>query len=471
MAPNLGRLGVAAVMCGVALLTGTDGVLAGPIPAASAQMTAPATNDAYLGLQWNLAQVGAAQAWATSTGRGIDIGVVDTGVDLSHPDLAGKVAASTDCTSAGGDPSRCSGTGQDDNGHGTHVAGIAAADTGNGIGVAGMAPDARLVVAKALDHSGSGNFASVNAAIMWVVNHGARVVNLSLGVQSSASGNQSPGPQSIAPGIEYAWSHGAVPVLAAGNTAKGQPATTATSYLGLDAIVVGATGRDGQVASYSSPLATAKWAVVAPGGSGYSSTGAPYCGPGREQDNCIISTYLGPGTQGAYAWDEGTSMAAPMVSGTVALLLALGETPSQAVRAILASAQSGVACGYGCAGRLDAARAVTEGVRVASTPGTLPGGVTSASSIGAVPGPSPTGPGTGPHTLAQPQRSADRAFPPGSAHLALLSPAAPSAPRAGVVVGAVTTLVLLALAVGLSTRRSGWRLRRPRPGQPPWPEA
>ncbi|MHB1486823.1 MAG: S8 family serine peptidase, partial [Acidimicrobiales bacterium] len=423
--PKLARLGLAgaaAVIGWLGLLAGADGGLASPIPAASAQTTGiPATNDTYLGLQWNLAQVGAAQAWATSKGRGIDIGVVDTGVDLSHPDLAGKVVASTDCTSAGGDPNRCSGTGQDDNGHGTHIAGIAAADTGNGIGVAGMAPDAKLVVAKALDRSGTGNFASVNAAIMWVVNHGARVVNLSLGVQNSVSNNQSPGPQSIGPGIEYAWSHGAVPVLAAGNTAKGQPATTATSYLGLNAIVVGATGRDGQVASYSSPLATAKWAVVAPGGSGYSSTGAPYCGPGREQENCIISTYLGPGAQGAYAWDEGTSMAAPLVSGTVALLLGLGETPSQAVRAILASAQSGVACGYGCAGRLDAARAVTEGVKVASTPGTLPGGVTSASSVGAVPGP-----GTSPRTMAQPQRSADPALPPGSAHLALLSPGAPS---------------------------------------------
>src|SRR5947199_1324066 len=81
--------------------------------------------------QWALAQVGAPQAWARTTGAGVRIGIVDTGVDLLHEDLTGKIMAATTCIGAAGDPARCAGTGADDNGHGTHVAGIAAAVRGN----------------------------------------------------------------------------------------------------------------------------------------------------------------------------------------------------------------------------------------------------------------------------------------------------------------------------------------------------
>ncbi|MGH9300803.1 MAG: S8 family serine peptidase [Acidimicrobiales bacterium] len=485
------KVGLAVVMTvGLAVGLAAPQALALNVPIGSGLPGAgPAyPNDTYYGLQWNLAQVHAPQAWKVTKGHGIDIGLVDTGVDLSHPDLAGKIVASTDCTSAGGDPSKCHGTGQDDNGHGTHVAGIAAASTDNGIGVAGMAPEAGLVVAKALDHNGTGNFANVNAAIIWVVNHGARVVNLSLGIQGGTPSAKDPGPQSIAPGIEYAWRHGAVPVLAAGNTARGHPVTTASSYQGLDAIVVGATGRDGQVASYSSPLATAKWAVVAPGGSGYDTKGAPYCGAGREQTNCVISTYLGPGQDGAYAWDEGTSMAAPVVSGTVALLLSLGETPAQAVRAILDSAQGGVACGYGCAGRIDAGAALTAGVRAASIPGPLPGGISSAGSTN--PGRSgipPSNPGAG-SPSPSPGRSGS-GTPAPSAGSGGLTPALTAPPvhggepatlafdpsrgasrQAGIWVGALVTLALLAMAVMTVLGRRGAPLPhsgtggRPEPG-------
>ncbi|HEV7863983.1 MAG TPA: S8 family serine peptidase, partial [Acidimicrobiia bacterium] len=110
-------------------------------------------NDQEIRSQWALAQVGAPQAWARTTGAGIRIGIVDTGVDVAHEDLAGKVVAHTDCVGAAGDPARCSGSGQDDNGHGTHVAGIAAALRGNGLGIAGIAPDAELVTAKVVSAS------------------------------------------------------------------------------------------------------------------------------------------------------------------------------------------------------------------------------------------------------------------------------------------------------------------------------
>src|SRR5437868_4855227 len=108
----------------------------GLAPAGSAR----ADDDGEVRSQWALTQVGAPQAWALTTGAGLRIGVVDTGVDIGHEDLAGKVVASTNCIGAAGVPARCSGTGQDDNGHGTHVAGIAAAVRGNGLGIAGIAP-------------------------------------------------------------------------------------------------------------------------------------------------------------------------------------------------------------------------------------------------------------------------------------------------------------------------------------------
>ena len=176
-----------------------------------------APNDPLYSAQWGVAMVGGPQAWATSTGRGITIGVVDTGIDLTHEDLAAHVTASTDCVGSNGDPTQCHGTGQDDNGHGTHVAGIAAAVSDNKLGIAGMAPDARLVVAKVLDSGGGGSLADVNAGIEWVVDHGAKVVNLSLGDPNMLFTTQY--NATLQQGIEYAWSKGAVPVLASGNSA------------------------------------------------------------------------------------------------------------------------------------------------------------------------------------------------------------------------------------------------------------
>ncbi|HEX2062885.1 MAG TPA: S8 family serine peptidase, partial [Acidimicrobiales bacterium] len=223
------------------------------------------SNDPAFSQQWALSQIGAAAAWGTSTGAGVTIGIVDTGVDLSHEDLAGRVVAHTDCVGSGGDPGRCAGSGQDPHGHGTHVAGVAAAVKDNRRGVAGVAPDARLVVARVLGPDGSGKTSDATAGIKWVVDHGARVVNLSFGDEGlvALSGT------SLREGVDYAWSHGAVPVLAAGNTnLLGLGLVGGGDYRGLKAVVVGATTRSGTVAGYSSPLRNAAWSVVAPGGSG-----------------------------------------------------------------------------------------------------------------------------------------------------------------------------------------------------------
>jgi subtilisin family serine protease len=302
---------------------------------------ASATNDTYFSRQWALSQIGAPQAWTRSTGGGVTIGIVDTGVDLTHPDLAGKVAATADCVNhpctAGG--------GQDTHGHGTIVSGIAAAVTNNGKGVAGVAPDARLVVAKVLNSAGEGRVEDINNGIRWVVDNGARVVNLSVGdpnfLISSVLGTP------LRSGIEYAWSRGAVPVLASGNYATGVGDLGTENYGAINALVVGATDRAGNVPSYSSAVGNAKWGLVAPGGAG--SGGA---------DSNVISTFPVASGGSGYASAAGTSMAAPHVSGAVALLLAQGLSPTAAVSRILGTLDKSQACGRGCQGRLNVAAAV-----------------------------------------------------------------------------------------------------------------
>jgi len=302
---------------------------------------ASATNDTYFSRQWALDQIHAAQAWTRSTGAGITIGIVDTGVDLTHPDLAGKISITADCV---GHPCTVGG-GQDTHGHGTIVSGIAAASTGNGKGIAGVAPDARLAVAKVLNSKGEGRVDDINNGIRWVVDNGAKVVNLSLGdpnfMVSSVLGSP------LRSGIEYAWSKGAVPVLASGNYATASGDLGTENYGNLDALVVGATDKAGNVPSYSSAAGNAKWGLVAPGGSG---TGGA--------DENVISTFPVGRNGTGYASAAGTSMAAPHVSGTIALLLAQGLSPTAAVNRLLSTLNKSTPCGRGCQGRLDAAAAV-----------------------------------------------------------------------------------------------------------------
>jgi subtilisin family serine protease len=327
------RRRIVAVFAGIALVAGFS-------------PPARAANDPDFDKQWGLTAIGGPAAWAKTTGAGVRIGIVDTGVDLTHEDLAGHIVESTNCVAADGDQSKCKGSAQDDFGHGTHVAGIAAAIRDNGHGIAGVAPDAEIVVAKVFDGA-TASASDVTAGIKWVVDHGAKVVNLSLGgavfVVAATFGSE------LTQGVEYAWSHGAIPVVASGNDDLFGAGIGSSQYGEMNALVVGATGRDDQVASYSSPTGNAKWAVLAPGGTG-----------GRADDGSnIYSTFWTKGKTNSYGYLAGTSMATPHVVGAIALLLAQGLTKEQAVERLLSTVDAND-CGANsdhCQGRINVARA------------------------------------------------------------------------------------------------------------------
>lgn len=314
--------------------------------------TGDVANDA--GLQWNLDRVAAGPAWATSTGAGTTIAVIDSGVALDHEDLAGQLAPGVACRDTGGDPARCSGSAQDDDGHGTHVAGVAAAATGNGTGIAGVAPGARIIPVKVLFSAcetcqSTGEAEDVSAAVRWAADQGATVINLSLGSTASAVFGQG-----FAEAVRYAWAQGSIPVVAAGND------YVLTTDLGdAPAVVVSATDRDDRAPEYSNGVGEARWAVAAPGGDG--SDTAESCSQQGEPRG-ILSTYWSSGDPtGGYACLSGTSMAAPHVSAALAVLRAAGLGPDEAVQRLLDTAvdlgDPGPDALFG-AGRIDIAAAV-----------------------------------------------------------------------------------------------------------------
>lgn len=333
-------------------------------PAAAGQ-SGDVANDT--GLQWNLDRIGAEAAWETARGDGTTIAVVDSGVALEHEDLAGQLVEGVACRGTDGDPSRCEGSPGDDDGHGTHVAGVAAAATGNQLGIAGVAPGARVMPVKVLFRAcdtcqSTGEADDVAAAVRWAAEHGADVINLSLG--STTSAVFGPG---FADAVRDAWALGAIPVVAAGNDY-----VLTADLAGAPAVVVSATDRDDRAPGYSNGVGAARWAVAAPGGDG-SDTPASCSQQGEPRG--ILSTFWSStdGTS-AYACLSGTSMAAPHVSGALAVLRSAGLSPEEAVQRLLDTATDLGDPGddplFG-AGRVDLAAAV-EGIAVPASPTTEP---------------------------------------------------------------------------------------------------
>lgn len=308
-------------------------------------------NDA--GLQWNLGRIGAEQAWAAGTGAGTTIAVVDSGVALEHEDLITKLDPGVACRDTGGDPARCTGSPADDDGHGTHVAGVAGAATGNGLGVAGAAPGARIIPVKVLFRAcdtcqSTGEAEDVSAAVRWAADHGATVINLSLGSTTSSVFGEG-----FAEAVRYAWDRGSIPVVAAGND------YVLTADLGdAPAVVVSATNRDDVAPEYSNGVGDARWAVSAPGGDG--SDTPESCSQQGEPRGILSAYWSAADPTGAYACLSGTSMAAPHVSAALAVLRGAGLPPAVAVQRLLDTAvdlgDPGPDAIFG-AGRLDLAAA------------------------------------------------------------------------------------------------------------------
>jgi subtilisin family serine protease len=249
------------------------------------------TNDAYSGYQWamNPANTSFLNAWSVTKGAGVTVAVVDTGVDASHPDLAGRVLPGHEFLNGGGIDQAVSPM-NDNCGHGTHVAGTIAANAQNGLGIAGAAPGVMILPVRVLNCGGWSS--DVAKGITWAANQGARVINLSVG---------GPGPdKALLAAVRYARKKGAVVVAAAGNN-HGQCTSgkNRTSYPGATtgAIGVGAVDSNLQHACFSNT-------------GSYVDLAAPGVG--------ILSTL--PNSQYA-AWN-GTSMATPHVAAAAALVLA-----------------------------------------------------------------------------------------------------------------------------------------------------
>jgi len=268
---------------------------------------------------WNVIRSGARSAWDISKGSGAEVAVIDSGIEVTHPDLAGRLVGTLACT-----PNCGPGSVQDDNGHGTHVSGLACGDTDNGYGVASIGFDCNLWVAKVSLCS------SVAQAVVTAANRSADAINLSLGGCDSG----------LSAAVDYAWANGSVPVAAGTNTPvpeganfpaqRIQPEGSGPDLNAGRGLVVTAAAYSGQRAPFAQ--ATTGVSVAAFGASSGSIGGRqgilstwPQDPPSIEtgtlipfQPGCNCRTALGGDDRFAYL--VGTSMAAPQVAGLVALM-------------------------------------------------------------------------------------------------------------------------------------------------------
>jgi serine protease len=285
----------------------------------------------YAEKQWHLKKVGAERAWEYACGEGVTVAVVDTGIACydKAPFMKGSDLAGTSCTS-GWNFVDDRAEAWDDQGHGSHVAGTIAQTTNNGKGVAGLAYCATLMPVKVLSKHGWGTTANVAEGIRFAADHGAQVINLSLGGPIKS--------QILEDAVKHATAKGALVVAAAGNSGKsvGYPAAYP------EVVAVSATDSNDNIAWFSS-----RGPQIAIGAPGVAVTQQTICNNGR--DKCeVFGTF------------NGTSMASPHVAGVAAMLVGEGVTDPAALRATLleTARPKGEKNLYG-AGILDAASATT----------------------------------------------------------------------------------------------------------------
>ncbi len=287
--------------------------------------SALAGTDQYRADQWGLDAVAAPEAWQQSTGAGVVVAVVDSGVEITHPDLAANLWTNPDETANGIDDD---GNGivddlhganlvdgsadvSDDLGHGTHVAGIIAARAGNGIGGMGLAPDAHIMAVKVYDPAAGSGQETTAAGIRYAVDEGARIINVSMGSDSLGA--------PLADAVAYASAQGATVVAAAGNAGTDNDVEPMYPASVQDPAVlsVTASNEDGAIADTN-----------------FGARSVHLAAPGQ----FILSTVSGA----EYELRGGSSMATPFVSGALALLAAARPDLSQTElrEALLATANA-----------------------------------------------------------------------------------------------------------------------------------
>ena len=286
-----------------------------------------ATNDTYFGSEWHLAKIGAPAAWDLATGAGVTIAVLDTGVDSTHPDLAARIVPGWNTYDNNSNTA-------DVYGHGTKVAGAAAAIGNNSVGVTGVAYDAKIMPMRISDTSGYITYYSMVAnAVTWAADHGARVANISYGVENVAA---------VQSAAQYMRNKGGVVVTAGGNAGTLDASANTTTM-----ITVAATDANDARASFSTYGAPID--LSAPGVGIYTTTNG-----------------------GGYGAVNGTSFSSPITAGVVALMFSANPAlkPDQ-IDSILASTALDLGTAgrddYYGAGRIDAYKAVMAAKSAATT--------------------------------------------------------------------------------------------------------
>jgi thermitase len=269
-----------------------------------ALLLAQPPDDPLYAQQWPLERLGASCVWERTAGSpGVTVAVVDSGVDLGHPDLVGRLRTDGfDFVDNDGEP-------WDENGHGTHVAGVIAATRGNGEGGAGLAPGVQILPVRVMDAEGAGSDRAIAAGINYAVDKGARVINLSLGATLLLATPE--GSPQVIRAIRNALAADVVVVVAAGNDFV--PLPNAIVGENEDVLVVAASDQDDRKAGFSN---SGPWVDVSAPGERIVSTMPTY-------EVYLTSVALPPGERFERRYDSmsGTSQAAPFVSATAALLL------------------------------------------------------------------------------------------------------------------------------------------------------
>ena len=241
-------------------------------------------------VDWGIARIGADKVWDKSTGDGVKVAVIDTGVDLLHTDLSGNITAGYDFVNNDN-------SAMDDNGHGTHVAGIIAS-VQNGLGVIGGANKADIMPVKVLNNQGYGYLSDVAKGIYYAADNGARVINLSLGAPTDSL--------TLKAAVDYAVRKGVFIAAAAGNDG-GQPCSYPAAYASVVCVV--ATDSYNKLASFSN-------------------VGGELAAPGVYN----YSTYVG----NLYKYMSGTSMSTPHVAASAAVVMSFcGDCTTTKVKDIL----------------------------------------------------------------------------------------------------------------------------------------